>query len=543
MSRLAKWRRRGELAGLGVAAALGFAPLHFWPLTLGAMALLYVRLVRDAPAAARPGRVGFGTLFWFALGLFAAGSFWIAAAFGERGPEFVPLAVPMVAGLAVLLALFWALAGAALGRLVRTGEPWRNALLFASALSLAEIARGHAFTGFPWNLPAYAFPPGSAPSQGAGLVGAYGLSFVVLGVAGLVGATIAGRTWRPALGALGVMGALFAYGLVQVSGNSGPVVQEARLRLVSIPFRQSALMDPDSAADIARRYIEASFAPGVEDVTHVIWPESVIVGRVLDDEVLLRYLGERFASIDDTPPVLILQSQRTETTPEISGGVRESFYNTSAAITFDALGNPAVAATNDKRKLVPFGEFIPGGKPVEDLGMQLLSTALYSFTPAPEKRLSDYPGLPRVAPHICYEAVFPGLTPRDPDRPAQWLLNQSNDAWFGPGIGPAQHAATARYRAIEEALPLVRVAANGVTGVFDAHGRAVAVLDPRQSSHIDTFLPASVRKAKFRPIMTAALALINLLILILSAARRREFGSPAVVGDGPGTRRFIRDVT
>jgi len=171
----------GRLIGLflGALAVLGHAPFHFWPITLLSLAILFGRL-QWAAEDARPGRRGFSTALWWAMGYFAAGTFWVGSAFIERGPEFIPIMPFMVAGLAVLLAFFWALAGAYFARAKFSGV---FAIIgFTAAFTLAELTRGHVFGGFPWNLPAYIFEAGSRPSQIARWIGAYGLSSVCTGL-------------------------------------------------------------------------------------------------------------------------------------------------------------------------------------------------------------------------------------------------------------------------------------------------------------------------------------------------------------------------
>ena len=524
-----RWGWRATVAGLGAVGALSFAPLHIWPAALVALAGLYWRVMHVAATAARPGRSAFGTGLLFGLGWFSASCFWIADAFVQRGPEFIVMIPPLVGGLAVLLSLFWGVACALTARVTGGRGVWLAPLAFASAFSLAELARGHVLSGFPWNLPAYAFAPGGWVSQVAAWIGVYGLSFVIVLGCAWLGAGLRARDWRPcALGA-GLLASLAGLGALRLGAVAAPgalpVQPGVVMRIISVPFRQSEQFDPVRRFQIGSSYIAASTAPGIEDVSHLIWPEGAVPGFAIDNESLLRAVGGDLAVTTERPPVWIMNSLREEVSPDPrTGEPRSRIYNSSVAVTFDANGNPAIHSSNDKRKLVPFGEFIPGGEVVEALGARVLSTALGSITGAPEKRAARFPGLPLGSPQICYEVIFPGLTPRGGARP-EFILNQSNDAWFGAGAGPQQHAAIARYRAIEERVPLVRAAANGVSGMFDPYGREVARVYPGQL-HVDTVLPLPGAKGPNMALISGALALLNLCLVLIA----RTFGRGGVVG-------------
>ena len=526
MSRLHRWGRRLAVALVGAFGALGFAPLHIWPATLLSLAALYA-LVRATGAADRPQRAAFGTGLLFGLGWFSASCFWIASAFVERGPSFIPMIPPLVGGLAVLLSLFWGAAAAVSVRLSRERPGWLAALIFTASFTLAELARGHVFSGFPWNMAAHAFPPGGWISQTASILNVYGLTMLALLVAALLGE--AWRTRRAGAGIVGLLllGTIAGAGGLRLSGapapNALPIQPGVVMRLVNVPFFQREKMSVESSIRITQGYVRESLRPGADRISHLVWPEGAVNGFATENLFLLRTVGAGLAAQTDRPPVWLLQTLREEVSPDPrTGAPRPRYYNSSAAVTFDRQGNPAVVATDDKRKLVPFGEFIPGGAAVEALGARLVSTALGSISGASEKRTVRYPGLPPLSVQICYEVIFPGLMRRDdPAAPPQLILNQSNDAWFGRTAGPDQHAAIARYRAIEEGLPMVRAAANGVSGVFDPYGRAVSTLDARTTGIIDVTVPLPLEAVFSTRFVTFALALLNLGLLLIGATWHR----------------------
>lgn len=516
------WTGRGVGVVLGAFAVLGQAPFHFWPITVLSLAVLFGRL-QWAAEADRPARRGFSTAFWWALGYFAAGTFWVGSAFIERGPEFIPIMPFMVAGLAGLLALFWGLAGAYFSRAKLTGL--FAVLAFTAIFTLAELTRGHIFGGFPWNLPAYIFEAGSRPSQVARWIGAYGLSSLVLFVSACLGQALfwRERLWPLAMAALPLI-CVFSIGHIRLAGATLAYQDDVTLRIVSVPFKQSDMMEPNSSVAITNEFIIASIQPGIKDVTHLVWPEGAVRGfrgPAMDDPELLNAVGGLLANEDLTPPVWLMNSLQTE----MERG-RERYYNVSVAITFDPNGVPAVAASNRKRKLVAFGEHIPFMDWFEDVQFPLISTNLASISPAKEKRLADFPGLPRISPQLCYEVAFPGLTPGNAEDTPELILNQSNDAWFGKSAGPAQHANTARYRSIETGLPMIRAASNGTSGQIDPYGRIHGKVVSDKTQYIDVKLLKPLKfNNKIKRLDLALLLISTLLCVIMPLIARRGVGA------------------
>ena len=532
------WRRRGVDAAVGALGALGMAPLYVWPATLASLAWLALRLVGRGDW-----RAGFSTGFWAGFGFFAAGMFWIAQAFVERGPEYIPLIVPLVLGLFWLLALFWGAAGAAFvalrargGAEGSVGLSAREAFLFAALFFLAEWARGHAFGGFPWNLAGYAWEPGTPLSQAASWAGVWGLTLWMWVLAGLLAAGWARR--RAAPRRAGALGAVAAAALV-LQGGWGmwrlettalpPDVDGVRLRLVHVPFRQRDMMDLEQSVGITNAYFRETLARPLDGggegeggaegrpVTHIVWPEGAVRDLAADNPSFLGVLPQFL----DAPPDFLFTSIRVERGPSADypgGGTR--YFNTGVSVGYadgggagSGGGVPAVQAFADKHRLVPFGETVPGGGVLEALGLEALAA---SFTPAPGKATARYPGLPPVSVRICYEVLFAGLAPLGEAR-APWILNQSNDAWFGGLHGPAQHAGVARMRALEEGVGLVRAAANGESGTVDALGRWRVRMGREARGSVDVAIPGALPPTPFRGWIDRVWALLCLLWVAIAA--------------------------
>ena len=516
--RLDGWTGRAIGLLLGVLAVLGQAPFHIWPIAIVSLGVLFARL-QVAADADRPGKRGFSVALWWGVGYFAAGTFWVGSAFIERGPEFIPIMPFMVGGLAILLSVFWGMAGAFLARSKLTGI-WAI-IGFTAAFTLAELARGHAFGGFPWNLPAYIFEAGTRPSQIARWIGAYGLSSLVLLVSAALGRAIfwQNKTWPTALAVLPLIG-LYGIGHVRLAGAELSYHPDVNLRIVSVPFKQSDMMQQNSAVAITNEFIMASIQPGIKDVTHLVWPEGAVRGfrsTAMDDPDLLNAVGSQLSNGDDTPPVWLMNSLQLE-----MEGERLRVYNASVAIEFDAQGAPLIAGINRKRKLVAFGEHVPFMDWFEDVQFPLISTNLASISPGAQKQVSNFPGLPPVSPQLCYEVAFPGLTPRGSGKPAEFILNQSNDAWFGRSAGPAQHANIARYRALETGLPIIRAASNGVSGQIDSYGRIHRVVVNSKLNYLDTKLLKSLKFNGTIKVVNLGLLLIYLFICVIIIVQRRR---------------------
>ena len=512
--RITGWRGRFTGLALGAVAVLGLAPFHIWPLMMVSLAFLLARLIL-AGEEERATKAGVSVAFWHALGYFLAGTYWIGSAFIARGPEFIPIMPPMILALGALLAFFWGLAGGLFARLRPQGI---IALpLFFSLFFLAEFTRGHLFGGFPWNLPGYIFEAGGPVSQFASIGGIYGLSAFVFVLSALLYGGLFRRQKLAYLAAFLVLfGGVFTVGYLRLANAKVEYVEGVKLRIAHIRFEQKDKLDPQASVNIVNAFITQSLAPGIEDVTHLIWPEGAVTGLAIENEPLMSAMGYELSQVDVTPPIWLLNSLRHEQRPDPrTGATIDDYYNSSVAVRFSARGVPSIAALNDKRRLVPFGEFIPGGKWMEARNVPVISTSLLSISAAKIKTLATFPGLPKVSPQICYEIIFSGLTPRPKNEPsAEWILNQSNDAWYGDSIGPMQHANMSRFRAIEEGLPVIRAASNGVSAIIDSYGRYKDSVTPKKSQFVDGKLPKKIQSPPFKRFFNYLLALINLLIAL-----------------------------
>ena len=465
--------------------ALGQAPWGLWFVTLPALALLLHRL------AAQDGRAA-TWIGWFAgAGYFALALNWIISPFLVNIARYGWMAPFALILMAFGLALFWALA-AGLAAQSRHRLP---ALVLT--LACAELARGYVLTGFPWALIGHVWID-LPPAQIAALIGANGLTLLTLTVAAL----LATRRVAGVGAGLAMVGALWGFGLWQLQ-QPEPAAPGVTLRLVQPNAAQDAKWDPAHARMFLDRLLSATAAPpqGDKAVDLVIWPETALPYLIIDNPELAAMIGAagRGAAV-------VVGLQRVE-------GPR----GWNSMQIFDRDG--AVIASYDKHHLVPFGEYVPLG----DLAYDWFSLGLFASqvgqaysTGAGPAVLDLGPLLGRVMPLICYEAVFPQDL-RGAGR-ADWLLQITNDAWFGTTSGPFQHAAQARLRAVEQGLPLVRVANTGVTQVVDARGRVTTALPFGTQGFVDAALPGALPATPYSRfgegpvlVLLAALALALLI--------------------------------
>ncbi len=443
--------------GLGGVMALGLAPFGLWWLTLPAFALV-IRLALRGPAA---------WIGWLAgVGYFGVGLSWIVDPFlvdAARDGWMAPFALLLMAA---GLSLFWAL-GFAIG--VRAPRP---VLGLVAGLTAAEFLRGYVLTGFPWALVSHVWID-TPVAQVDALVGPFGLALLTT----LVAALAARLEMRSLAGAGALVAAGWGYGVYALA-QPDPAAPGLTFRLVQPDASQDAKWDPVHAETFYTRLMTATAAPRKVDL--VIWPETALPYLVEDNPDLPALIA---AAGHGAPVVVGMQRVERYGGDQVRGWNSLKVYGT---------GGQEIA-TYDKHHLVPFGEYVPLGDLAYDwfgLGTFASQTGA-SYTPGPGAKVLDLgPTLGKVLPLICYEAVFPQDL-RVAER-ADWILQITNDAWFGTFSGPFQHAAQARLRAIEQGLPLVRVGNTGVTEVIDARGRITAALPFGTEGFLDAALPGSL---------------------------------------------------
>ncbi|MDR3449866.1 MAG: apolipoprotein N-acyltransferase [Alphaproteobacteria bacterium] len=498
-------RRLGLAFTFGAAMALAMPPFDCFPLLWICLPAL-IFLLR--PAA--NGKQAFTTGWCFAFGHMVFGLYWIAASMLVDIKHFwwgIPLAVAV---LPACFAVYYGIAALVARRIGLNG--WRGAVWFGFMWFLADYARGHLFSGFPWNLVGYAWSGSLPVLQTTSVIGIYGLSLLTTLAACLPASlTENSRANRAAtLAGMGLFVALAAAGEARLQAVHVADVPDVRLRLVQPNTDEANKWKAVQGAADFQQMLDYTSAPADRPVTHVIWPEAAPPYYLDEDTVHRAELAQRISA---TASVLT-GAVRRDVGPE--GETR--FYNSLIAI--DGLGR--VMAGYDKFHLVPFGEYMPFRNYLP-ASLRALAASAADFTPGPGPRTLRVLGLPTFSPLICYEAIFPGQVADPADRP-QMLLNVTNDAWYKNTTGPFQHFAIARVRAIEEGLPLVRVDNTGISAVIDPAGRIVAFIPYGKSGFIDSGLPEPLPLTlyeKFGDIQPLVVILLLAPIVIVRARRKK----------------------
>lgn len=529
----AKWRvalaiartggiRRVLLAvGAGGVMALSLPPLGLWPaLLLGMGVLIWLLDGVSLQSGALRARLAAAFLTGWSLGFgyFVISLYWVGVAFLVDAEQY---ALMMPIGVAVLpagLALLWGLASAAVMPLWQASGLSR-AILLAVALAVGEWLRGYVLTGFPWNAPGYVAGALDGLAQAAALIGVHGLSFLMLlwaaVAAVLVTERLPRRAFLAALGVLALAPMAWAAGTWRLANADDAAVPGVLLRIVQPNIPQSDKWRAERRDEIIKTYEQLSRAAGADRVTHIVWPESAL--PVLVDETGV--LRARLARLLPDNALLLLGALRREPAePADTPGWR--VFNSILAM--NASGE--TVARYDKWRLVPFGEYLPLAGVLEPLGLRKLVPIPLAFSSGNGPATLSIDGTPPFAPLVCYEAIFPRSLIDRQTRP-EWLLNLTNDGWFGMTAGPYQHLEQARFRAIEEGLPLVRAANTGISAVIDPYGRIMQSLPLGVSGVLDAALPRPLSPTLYARFGNRPLAVLLFSALLLGWALRRGASS------------------
>lgn len=509
LAALSGWKRFAAALLAGALTILAFPPLSIVPSLWIAFPILLWML-----DGCRTWKNAFFTGWAFGAGYFITGLYWMANAFYVDADAFGVFAIPAVGSLSIAMGVFIALVCALTHAIPpaqrdemsydRASVAARRVLLFAAIWTLVEWVRSWIFTGLPWNPISLVWADdhssvGLAVLQVTALIGTYGLSFLTVllfGAFALLGYTPSLAKARVrALAPLALMIIIGGGGALRLSQAHDDVVPDVKFRLVQANFSQADRSRPSLWVKMLEDHVRLSTENRPADVTHVVWGEAAIAFFLNIDEPARRVA----AMAAPSNGMLITGADR---------GLRnddgtQAVYNSLYVVKPDA----SIAAVYDKTHLVPFGEYTPlrGIVPFDELtGMS------GGFAAGSGLATVSVPGLPPFSSLICYEVIFSGQVTAGGEPRPRFLLNLTNDAWFGMSLGPHQHFAQARMRAVEEGLPLVRTANTGISAVIDGYGRVKSELPLGARGVLDTSLPMPVSGA------TPFALLGNLLSILLA---------------------------
>jgi apolipoprotein N-acyltransferase len=511
------WRRWLVAFVAGALSALAMAPFNVWPVLFLTFPALVWLIDGTGGGHWRGVTVAATTGWWFGFGYFLAGLYWIGYAFLVDAPTFGWLLPIAVIGLPAGLAIFPAF-GVALARLLWTRGGARI-LALGVALTASEWLRGHVLTGFPWNAFGYAFTAPLALAQGVSVIGIWGLTFITVVVCASPATLIDDRTetrwnWLPlALGII-ILAVLGGFGVIRLAQTPTELVEGVRLRIMQPNLQQDIRFNYAAKHQVMDRYValsNRSAGPASLDAgnsTHLIWPESPFPFFLAREPEMLAQIAQLLRG----GTVLITGAVRLA---EPVNPNDPKAYNSIYVIDRDG----TIVSVYDKVHLVPFGERLPFQHVLETLGFQTLTKQTGGFLAGDRRRLLSVPGAPPALPLICYEIIFPGeLTPKG--RRPGWMVNVTNDGWFGLSTGPYQHFQQARVQAIAEGLPLVRAANTGISAVVDPVGRIINSLPLGSEGVIDSPLPRAVSPPLYARVGDVPAGMMVAIALLAIIGRR-----------------------
>ncbi len=552
---------------LGAMVTLAFPPFFIFPAAITGFAGFFLILETCTRK-----REAFTTGWCFGFGHFVSGLYWIANSLlvdAEMFAWLVPFAISIIpAGLAI----YTGLVALAAHLIPRNITRWRRIMGFTCFWVITELLRAHLFTGFPWNLMGYIWTVSEAMMQPAAAIGVYGLSLLAVFSATLPAVlvkitpeqrVIYTRDWKPITFTFSILALIFAFGNSVILVGQKREFDKLNVRIIQPSIPQTMKMNPDEQAQNFLKHIELTkqksevegFAPDV-----VVWPEAVV--SILDEDAQARQIMAD--SIPDGSYIIAGTMRRA-----IGEDEQIKIWNSVQVV--NSAGD--IAATYDKHHLVPFGEYIPL-RFLANFIARGVATEMMDFSKGSGAQTvyTAGGGLPAFSPMICYEAIFSAYVVErrrnnkrdimviDMDEPVEgnkqaaddghkvtigefhdaaeiirrrnakpkWLVNTTNDAWFGDSTGPHQHFHMTRMRAVEERLPLVRAANNGISAAIDSYGRVIDSLDLNEVGIIDITLPLPAdrnlrnRNLYARHGEVAPISLIALLLVISFRSRRAK---------------------
>lgn len=473
---------------LGVAAGLGFEPWNWWPVSIGALALLMY--ITNSQARSRDAGLTAGI---FGICLNATTLSWIGDAFQFQQAMPVQLAPFAVAALSAYLALYWS-AALSLAHRVARRDPIAFACATAGFFVLGEWLRGILFTGFGWNPLGAIWLPMPAIARGAAAAGALGLSGLTILFAGLLAAVA-----RKRLGPAAALISLSVAVLLLSPQQTVPPDTAQDIVIVQANINQSHKWREAFAESNLEKYLRITARPEAgSPPRQIFWPEAAVTEPLGQNAELRSRLAAHLQ-----PGDLL-----------VTGGVGFAVNGHPTNSVFVINADGTIVDRYDKRHLVPFGEYLPLRSISAAFGLAKFVPGSADFTPGnklPELAVRNL----KAGVAICYEISFAGEVLSHGTRPA-FIFNPSNDSWFGAN-GPPQHLAQARLRAIELGIPVIRATQTGISAVIRADGSISASLPANRAARLDTKLPAPLPPTFFArfgdivPLSAAVTALIAAL--------------------------------
>ena len=429
---------------LGSLLALSFDPYNIPFLPLIIIAFFFLKNDYIYKNYKKTLKVFFISGFMFGFSFFLTSIYWISNSISEFDEELVFLTPLPLILLPAILALFYGVMQ------ICNSLHWNNSnfriLFFTSLWIIFELLRGFLFTGFPWGLIAYTWSWSIQFVQIVSVIGVYGLGFITILCSALIGLSfIKIENFIFLIISILILILLFSYGHIRII-NYSDSYHDNQYRIVHTNFNQREKwkkenieqMALNGSSDLITIFPETAF--GMYNVNNPKW----FVGHIREEN------GDYFNSIVFSDKIY------------------------------------------DKKKLVPFGEYIPYERQLETLGLKNL---IFMGSMRSGKEEQDF--IDNFLPLICYESVFPNFVRKSIKKETELLVNISNDAWFGEGIGPQQHFTHSRFRSIEHGIPLIRSANKGISALVDPIGKVKHVIQSNRIAYLDVKVPKKLGQTAY----------------------------------------------
>ncbi|MCC3303780.1 apolipoprotein N-acyltransferase [Sneathiella sp. HT1-7] len=422
--------------------------------------------------------------WWFGWGQFIAGLYWIGVAFTVDAKTHALLMPLPVLVLPAILAIF---SGCATLVTHMSGARSLARVFILSAAWIAfEYVRGVIFTGFAWNTIGYSWSGILPVLQTTAFMGVYGLTLLTVFLSSLPALFGEAETSRRTASlSLAITAGLFAIfygiGIARIPATAVKTFENATLRIVQPNIPQKDKWKHNLLLEHLRKIVALSLTDdGTSLPRYFIWPETAVPYYLTTTKPLQKELAQII------PPGGAIATGAPRRDPVV-----RQYWN-----SLQVLGETGeILDIYDKQHLVPYGEYMPLRSLMAATGLSEIIPALdqmsdFATPDSSAKKVINIPGLPPARALICYEIVFPWEV--DPDTPFSWILNITNDGWFGTTSGPYQHFAMTRTRAVEQGVAVVRAANTGISAIIDPYGRVPEELALNETGFIDGDLPLPI---------------------------------------------------
>lgn len=496
---------------LGVFSTLAMPPVALWPILFVTFPL-FIWLIdgllfaqspnSETPSKRKKLKQVFLLSWGFGFGYFVVSLYWLGSSFLVEPEKFAWLLPFAVTLLPLFLGLFYAIP-LALASLFWTKGAERL-LLFSCVIFSGDWLRSHILTGFPWNLIGHSLTGQLEMMQSVTLFGLYGLSAIaalIFSTPAILfsphtneskGVSLVGVS--PLIFSVSVLIGLYVFGTYRLEqAGSTKFSNDIEVVLVQPNISQKDKVDYKKRPNALLKTIELTETLPPLDQTEaqhrlIIWPETAIPFALNRSPTILKRLDEML----EPGSTLISGAFHVENNQDIKGTNNYQVYNSLFVINH--LGE--ITNHYDKNHLVPFGEYLPFPQLFRKLGLKAIADERGGFKIGPKPKPVHLEKAPAFLPSICYEAIFP-LSEKTITTGAKWLLNISNDGWFGNTVGPHQHLHQVRLRSVETGLPMIRSVNGGISAIFDGAGRVVEKSSLNKPSVIRVKLPKNIVLAEY----------------------------------------------